>query len=68
MTRTGTDEGDIAFARSEIRHRRLKVRGDCGHLIDGSRHRLTPYHYSVWKVKGERGVHQLIECEDCGRR
>lgn len=63
---TRTD-GAGGFLRSETRHRLNKVRGDCGHLIDGSRHRLTPYRYTVWKVKGERGVHQRIECEGCAR-
>lgn len=59
--------GEVEFHRTEIRHRRLKTRGDCGHLIDGSRrHGLTPYRYTVWKVKGERGVQQLVECEACG--
>lgn len=64
MTRSDNQGG---FIRTEIRHRRSKVRGDCGHYIDGSRFKLTPYRYTVWKVKGERGLHQLIECEDCAR-
>lgn len=61
----GKQPGDIAFRRSEIRHRRLKVRGSCGHMIDGSRVRITPYRYTVWKVVGEKDLRQLIECEAC---
>lgn len=64
--RARCSDGAGGFVRTEVRHRRLKVRGDCGHLIDGSRLKLTPYRYTVWKVKGER-LEQRIECEACGR-
>ena len=58
---------DVAFSRSEIRHRQRKVLADCGHWIDGSRRRLTPYRYTVEKVVGEPGVRQRLDCEECAR-
>jgi hypothetical protein len=59
--------GDVAFSRTEIRHRRRKTLADCGHYIDGSVRQMCPYRYTVWKVIGERGVRQLVECENCCR-
>lgn len=53
----------LAFHRAETRHRRRKVRLDCGCWIDGS----EPYVYQVWRRAGDpRGViRQRLECEQC---
>lgn len=59
----GRSEPVVEFARTEERHRRRKVRGSCGHWIDGS----EPYTYQVWKLAGELGLRQRLDCEFCAR-
>lgn len=56
--------GRFAFARSCVRHTRLK-RGplDCSHVIDAG----EPYRYQVWKLPGTVGVEQRLDCEFCAR-
>lgn len=56
----------FAFFRVEKRRRRLKVKLDCGHTIDGS----EPYRYSVWRTNDmPRGkIEQRTDCEFCARR
>lgn len=55
----------VAFARSELRHSRLKRRVDCGCMIDGG----EPYRYQVWRDNAAaRGViEQRTDCEPCSR-
>lgn len=60
----GVDEYAYAFHRVDSRRTRLKRRLDCGHVIDGS----EPYRYVVWKLNGDVGITQRLDCETCARR
>jgi len=55
-----------AFFRVCKRKRRLKVKLDCGHTIDGS----EPYRYSVWRTNDmpPGTIEQRTDCEFCARR
>lgn len=52
----------VEFERVAYRRRRLKVRLDCGHTIDGG----EPYRYQVWKLS-DGGLQQRSDCEFCSR-
>ena len=51
------------FSRTVVRRRKLKVKLDCGHWIDGS----ELYRYQVWKYRDDPGITQRTDCEPCAR-